>query len=66
MFLTDDQLADLTGLKQPAAQRRWLIREHVPFRVRADGLNRVLAADLAGREQPPPARPRFDAITPAR
>lgn len=40
-FLTDVELADLTGLVQPAAQVRWLLRNDVHHYVRADGLVRV-------------------------
>lgn len=65
MFLTPDQLEILTGRKQPAAQRRWLSRQGVPFRERADGKPVVLEADLTHTEAPP-ARPRFDAVRPAR
>ncbi len=37
MFLTPDELTELTGVRQKAAQRRWLARNAIPFRVRADG-----------------------------
>lgn len=65
MFLTQEQVVELTGLTQPAAQRRWLSRLAVPFRVRADGRPVVMVADLTMTEAPP-VRPRFDAVRPAR
>jgi hypothetical protein len=61
MFLTLDQLHELTGLRQYAAMRRWLTRQGIPHRVRADGRPVVLVADLRASE-PPPARPRFDLV----
>jgi hypothetical protein len=68
VFLTDAQLVELTGLRQPAAQRRWLATQHIPCRIRADGKNVVLASDLSSQTDQPPAkaRPRFDAVHPAR
>lgn len=66
MFLTPDQVAELTGLTQYAAQKRWLSRQGVPFRVRADGRPVVLVADLSRPAEAAPARPRFDLIRAAR
>lgn len=40
-LLTDDDLADLTGLSQPAAQRRWLDRHGIAYTVRVDGVPRT-------------------------
>ena len=37
MFLTESELVTLTGVRQKAAQRRWLANNRIPFRVRADG-----------------------------
>jgi len=41
MFLTADELYELTGLRQAAAQIRWLQRNGVEHYVRADGKVRV-------------------------
>lgn len=46
MFLTPEQLEDLTGLKQAAAQIRWLQKNGVEHYVRADGQVRVVPAAL--------------------
>jgi hypothetical protein len=42
MFLTRNELIELTGYKSPSAQSRWLQREGFCFRVGADGRPRVL------------------------
>lgn len=42
MFLSDDDLAELTGLVQPAAQRRWLAARGYPFEISSKGRARVL------------------------
>jgi hypothetical protein len=42
MFLTREELIQLTGYKNPSAQMRWLQREGFYFRVAADGRPRVL------------------------
>lgn len=63
MFLTPDELQQLTGLRQNAAQIRWLARQGIRHRVRADGRPVVMACDLSqtqGPEQRP--GPRFDRI----
>lgn len=64
MFLTDEQLADLTGLKQPAAQIRWLQRNGVDHYVRADGKPRVLMSALRrnAAEVTGAASPNFEAL----
>lgn len=48
MFLTDEALAQLTGLQRPSAMCRWLEREGIPFVVA--NVSGVLAAIL------PPSR----------
>ena len=67
MFLTAEQLEDLTGRKQPAAQIRWLRRNGVHHFVRADGHPRVLSDALRRRdtEEVRPG-PDFAALTVAR
>lgn len=62
MFLTDDEIYDLTGYRQPAAQVRWLQKNGVQHYVRSDGKPRVLPSALEEREQPS-ARPNFEALT---
>lgn len=42
MFLTEDQLSELTGFIRPSKQIEWLQREGFEFRVAADGHPRVL------------------------
>jgi len=37
MFLSADQLHELTGYKKPALQRRWLADNGFSFEVRSDG-----------------------------
>jgi len=67
MFLTGEQLEALTGLRQAAAQRRWLLRQSIPFRERADGRPSVLVADITKDPAAPGrTRPRFDAIQSSR
>jgi hypothetical protein len=45
MFLTANELKDLTGYKRPSDQRRWLAEHGWAFEIRADGKNRVLAEE---------------------
>lgn len=63
-FLTADELEDLTGLVQPAAQARWLKKERIRARRRADGALRVLWDDVRARpqERAMPAQPNFSAL----
>lgn len=41
MFLTFEQLAELSGYVRPSAQRKWLAQNGLRFWVRADGMNVV-------------------------
>ena len=41
-IMTRTELAELTGLQRPAATRRWLERERIPYLMGADGWPRVL------------------------
>lgn len=76
LYLTDDELQDHTGLKQPAAQRKRLeasgLRKDVHFFERADGKIRLLRAALLDRATARPRRttgpalPNFDALPGAR
>lgn len=63
MFLTDDELHDLTGYRRHAEQVKWLRKNGVRVFVRADGAPRVLRDDLAARpERRTVRRPNFEAL----
>ncbi|WP_236170407.1 DUF4224 domain-containing protein [Pseudomonas parakoreensis] len=49
MFLTPEEVADLTGYKRPAAQMRWLTAERYGFAVGGDGHPKVLRQVVIGR-----------------
>lgn len=63
MFLTQDELFDLSGLRQAAAQIRWLRDHRYPMEIGADGKPRVLRsvvlARLGGSGQNEPTGPRL-------
>lgn len=71
-FLSKDELEDMTGLTQPAAQRRLLeadgLKKGIHFFIRADGQIRLLRAGLTARLMPPrkappgPIQPNFDGL----
>ncbi|MCQ4295363.1 DUF4224 domain-containing protein [Pseudomonas stutzeri] len=42
MFLTSEELEQLTGYQKVSAQARWLTREHLPFVRGGDGKLKVL------------------------
>ena len=46
MFLTDEQLEQLTKKRRPSAQRRWLIGRGYKFDVRDDGSPVVLEIEV--------------------
>jgi hypothetical protein len=46
MFLTAAELAELTGLKRPSAQARWLAQAGLRHVLAADGRPRVLRAEV--------------------
>ena len=63
MFLTLQQLAELTGYVRPSAQRRWLAQNGIRFWVRADGINAVPVDQLTGRtERRPNWQPDLSAM----
>lgn len=67
MFLTGDELYDLTGYKLASSQCRWLESRGYPFETNASGKPRVLRAYIQQRLCPNPAgspiaAPDFDAI----
>lgn len=49
MFLTDEQVVELTGYKRPAEQRAWLIANHIRFMTSRTGRPRVLWITLQQR-----------------
>lgn len=49
MFLTPDQLHELTGYVRPSAQARWLRDHRYPYEVAADGRPRVLREHVVRR-----------------
>ena len=51
MFLTDEEVADLTGYKQASKQVAMLRRQGVPFHVNAAGHPKVARAILEGARQ---------------
>lgn len=48
-ILTKSDLMELTGLQRPAAIKRWLERQRIPYMVGADGWPRVLQALIMNR-----------------
>ncbi|MDH3645956.1 MAG: DUF4224 domain-containing protein [Gammaproteobacteria bacterium] len=48
IFLTADELGELTGYQRPALQRRWLAENGYSFDVRADGKPIVSRAHYEG------------------
>lgn len=49
MFLTNEELADLTGYQQVAKQAEQLKRQRIPFHTNAAGRPKVARAILEGR-----------------
>lgn len=49
MFLTADEVAELTGYVKPGAQIKWLTAERYGFAVGGDGRPRVLREVVIGR-----------------
>lgn len=65
MFLTPDELEQLTGYKKPKLQRDWLVERGYKFEVRADGRASVLASQVAtrlGGSRERHAAPNWDAL----
>jgi hypothetical protein len=50
VFLSPENLIELTGYKKPALQRRWLIKNGYRFDVRADGRASVLSSQVVARQ----------------
>lgn len=71
MFLTDEELAELTGYRQPARQKRWLDAQGIRFFEGADGRPRVLSDAitrilLGGKRQERNIRPHLERLEAAR
>lgn len=66
MFLTADEVADLTGLKRPTAQASWLRANGWPVEVDAAGRPKVLRAVVEARmgamSTEAKERPRWEAL----
>jgi hypothetical protein len=67
MFLSRDELQDLTDLKLPHAQCRWLSEHGYPYDVSASGKPKVLRSYVERRLCPSTAalngdEPNFDAL----
>ena len=66
MFLEDEELAELTRLKRPSAQAKWLQRNGIRYVTGADGSPRVLRSAiekmLGGAVRPKGAEPDMDAL----
>lgn len=61
MFLTEDQLYELTGYTRKSAQVSWLRKNGIQHYVRADGRPSVPVTAL-GKADAPRKGPNFDAI----
>ncbi len=68
MFLSQDELRELTDLKIPIAQMRWLQRYAYPFEIAASGKPKVLREYVMKKLMTismsaiPTNEPNFDAI----
>ena len=66
MFLSADNIGQLTGYRKPALQRRWLVQNGYSFDVRADGRPVVSLAQYEARHMPSrrtrPSVPDFGAL----
>jgi hypothetical protein len=58
LFLTDEEVADLTGYKQASKQVAMLRRQGVPFHVNASGHPKVARAIVEGLRASEPAKPK--------
>lgn len=66
MFLTADELVELTGRKVKSKQIEALRRMGLPFHVNAIGRPVVAAATIEGRKEPAPAAPEKVWVMPRR
>jgi len=49
LFLTKDELRELTGYQKKSAQKRWLSSKKLPYMTGSDGMPRVLRQALLAR-----------------
>ena len=61
-FLTPSELEQLTGKKQPAAQRRVLDRNGIRYFVRGDGHNSVPREQIQPEDRARPTGPDLEAL----
>lgn len=62
MFLTSEELEQLTGYQKASAQARWLTRERLPFVRGGDGKLKVLRQVIEqrlGLKSPPKREPQL-------
>jgi Domain of unknown function (DUF4224) len=62
MFLTPDQLHELTGYTRKSAQVRWLRKNGIQHYVRADGRPSVPVDVFTKPDAPQKRQPNFDAV----
>lgn len=62
LFLSTEDLRELTGYTQGAAQIRWLQKNGIQHTVRADGKPRVIPAALSPTQKPVARGPNFEAV----
>lgn len=62
MFLTNTEIIQLTGVRQKAAQTRWLTRNGLKYFVRADGRAAVPADQISSRKNHRPSGLNLDAL----
>lgn len=58
MWLTSEELIELTGYKRAAYQREWLERQRIRHRVNARGRVIVARDDVLGTRRPEPVAPK--------
>lgn len=69
MFLTNDELVDLTDRSNPKYQARWLAEHGYPFEMSAAGKPKVLRSEVERRlssktqRRSPRAEPNWSALT---
>lgn len=61
IFLTDEEMIEMTGYRQPAKQIRWLQKWRIRHTVNRDGRPKVTRAAVEGSETPK-TTPNFAAL----
>ena len=68
MFLSSEELIDLTDRRNPRHQSRWLAEHGYPFEISASGRPKVLRSEIetrlssAARKKARKAEPNWDAL----